>query len=123
MSRKIAIIDDDRVTLTLLEKVLKQEGFQVVTAMDGAEGLDLVIAEEPDIVITDLLLPKIHGLELCKKIKSHANLERVIIIVMTAVYKGLSFKGDIEESGADYYLEKPLDIPSLLGIIERSSLP
>jgi len=116
-SKKIVIIDDDRVTLTMLETVLKKQGFQVSTAQDGAAGLALVQSQRPDIVITDMLIPKIHGIDLCQEIKTDEELKSTKVILMTAVYKGLHFKQDVDEAGADYCMEKPLDMAKILELV------
>jgi CheY-like chemotaxis protein len=120
MKGKILVIDDDRVTLTMLEMVLSRHGFQVLIAKDGAEGWDLVWKERPNVVISDMLIPKIHGLELCSRIKQDPELKKIKVILMTAVYKGVSFQSDAKESGADYFVEKPIDTNGLLAKPEKS---
>ncbi len=115
---KILVIDDDRVTLTILDTFLKKQGYHVITAPDGATGLALAQNEQPDIVITDMLIPKVHGIELCQHIKSNEELKNTAVILMTAVYKGMAFKRDVDESGADYLIEKPLDTAKILELIK-----
>ena len=61
-------MDDDRVTLTMLEMILSRHKYQVLSAKDGSEALELALKERPDAVISDMLIPKLHGLDLCKKI-------------------------------------------------------
>ena len=115
---KIVVIDDDRVTLTMLETFLKKQGFQVAAAQDGETGFALVQHERPDIVITDMLIPKVHGIDLCQKIKSDDGLKHTAVILMTAVYKGLAFKQDVNEAGADFCIEKPLDMAKILELVK-----
>lgn len=119
MSKKIVVIDDDRITLTMLEMVFSRLGFQVFSAQDGAEGYELVQKEKPDILISDMLLPKIHGTELCKKIKETPELKQTKVILMTAVYKGPSFRFEARDCGADDFIEKPLDMKDLLSRIDK----
>ncbi|MCK4496369.1 MAG: response regulator [Candidatus Aminicenantes bacterium] len=119
MSKKIVVIDDDRITLTMLEMVFSRHGFQVFSAQDGAEGYELVQKEKPDILISDMLLPKIHGTELCKKIKETPELKQTKVILMTAVYKGPSFRFEARDCGADDFIEKPLDMKDLLSRIDK----
>lgn len=114
MKSKILIIDDDRVTLTMLEMILSRHGYNVLSANDGAEGFKLAAKEKPDAVISDMLIPKIHGLELCTKIKQDPLLKDTKIILMTAVYKGTTFQFQAKESGADYFIEKPIDTKDLI---------
>ena len=119
MSKKIVVIDDDRITLTMLEMVFSRHGFQVFSAQDGAEGYELAQKEKPDILISDMLLPKIHGTELCKKIKETPELKQTKVILMTAVYKGPSFRFESRDCGADDFIEKPLDMKDLLSRIDK----
>lgn len=119
MSKKIVVIDDDRITLTMLEMVFSRHGFQVFSAQDGAEGYELVQKEKPDILISDMLIPKIHGTELCKKIKETPELKQTKVILMTAVYKGPSFRFEARDCGADDFIEKPLDMKDLLSRIDK----
>ena len=111
---KILLIDDDRVTLTMLEMVLSRHGYLVLSAKDGQEGLDLLNKERPDAIISDMLIPKIHGLDLCKKIKQDPQLKTIKVIMMTAVYKGASFQLTAKDCGADHFVEKPIDTKGLV---------
>ena len=86
MEKKIVVIDDDRTTAKILERFLKKMGFQVFLAEDGARGYSLVRREKPEILITDMLIPKIHGVELCKIIKGDLALHKTKVILMTSVY-------------------------------------
>lgn len=119
MKRKILIIDDDRVTLTMLEMILSRHGYQVLSAKDGAEGLELATKEKPGAVISDMLIPKIHGLELCTKIKQDPQLKDIKVILMTSVYKGASFQFEAKDSGADHFIEKPIDMNELLDKLDK----
>jgi CheY-like chemotaxis protein len=119
MQSKILIIDDDRVTLTMLEMILSRHGYQVLSAKDGAEGLELAAKEKPDAVISDMLIPKIHGLELCTKIKQDPQLKDIKVILMTAVYKGATFQFEAKNSGADQFIEKPIDTNELLDKLDK----
>ena len=119
MKGKILIIDDDRVTLTMLEMILSRHGYQVLSAKDGAEGLEVASKEKPDVVISDMLIPKIHGLDICNKIKQNPQLKDTKIILMTAVYKGAAFQFEAKESGADHFIEKPIDTNELLDKLEK----
>jgi len=120
MAAKIAIVDDDRVTISMLEKLMTKQGYQVFTALDGAAGLELVKNNRPALLICDMLLPKVHGMDLCKKIKEDPELKKTKIILITAVYKGTSIKSDIKSCGADHYFEKPINTKDLLDRIEKN---
>jgi DNA-binding response OmpR family regulator len=117
MSVKIVVVDDDRATLAILERNLIKRGFWVYSAKDGEEGLDLISKEKPDLVISDMLMPKIHGVDLCKTIRATPELEKIKVIMMTGVYKGRLGLEEAFDSGADYFITKPLDIDNLLNKI------
>ncbi len=114
MTHKIVLIDDDRVTLRLLEGILTKSEFSVFSALDGESGYELTCREKPDIVICDFLLPKIDGIGVCKKIKENPDLIRTKVILMTAVYKGVTARDALRDSQADEFLEKPFQTSTLM---------
>lgn len=119
MKGKILIIDDDRGTLTMLEMILSRHGYQILCAEDGVAGLELVGKKKPDAVICDMLIPKMPGLELCKTIKQNPQLKEIKLILMTGVYKGAAFQSEAKKSGADHYMEKPIDTNELLDRLDE----
>src|SRR4030042_5703875 len=92
MFTKIVLVEDDPVTLRLLEGILGQNDFLVRSARDGQAGLALVRKEKPDLVISDVVLPKLDGLGLCDQIKSDPELGRTKVILLTAVYKTIALQ-------------------------------
>jgi CheY-like chemotaxis protein len=122
MFKKIVLVEDDPVTLRLLEGILSQNDFLVRSAQDGQAGLALVRKERPDLVISDVLLPKLDGLGLCDQIKSDPELGRTKVILITAVYKNIALKHIVRDSRADAVIEKPVDSASLVRKI-KSLLP
>ena len=116
--KRILIVDDDRVTLTLLQKILSERGYKVLTAVDGEEGYQLAQEANPDLLISDMLIPKVDGLELCKNIKESPSLSQTKVILMTGVYKGVTFKFEAKDVGADDFVEKPLDRNDLIKRVE-----
>ena len=119
MSFRAVIVDDDRVTLTILEKALSEAGFEVEIAPDGMKALSIIQTQCPGVVIMDLLLPKLHGLELCARIRRNALLSNVTVILMSEVYDYSTFRQEIDGSEADYFITKPLNIPELIGFLRR----
>jgi DNA-binding response OmpR family regulator len=119
MTRKILIVDDDPITLTMLSKSLVGDDVEVFTSRDGQEALDLVWKERPILVISDLLIPHLDGLDLSRTIKADEELHFTRVILMSAVYKGIQHKTDIWESGADDFITKPIDIQLLKEKIAR----
>ncbi|MGB8951660.1 MAG: response regulator [Candidatus Aminicenantales bacterium] len=118
MSKKIVIIDDDKVTLTILTMTLLRQKYQIFSALDGAEGWDLIMKEKPDIVISDMLLPKIDGISLCQKIKANSDLKGIKVILMSAI-KNLALQMEAKGSGADEFIEKPIDMNGLLNLLNK----
>jgi DNA-binding response OmpR family regulator len=119
VDRKIVVVDDDRLTRSLLEHVLVDNLFSVYSAQDGQTALDLVKKEKPQILITDLVLPKIDGVELCKKVKQDPDLSQTKVILMTAVYMGSALRPIARDCGADEYIGKPINSTNLLEKIYR----
>ena len=120
MTAGILIVDDDRVAASMLEKLLIKQGYQVFKAGDGATGYELARQHKPALVICDMLLPKIHGIDLCKKIKEDPELKNVKVILITAVYKRAATESDLKSWGADGYFEKPINTQRLLAWIENN---
>ena len=114
VNKKIVVIDDDRVTVRLLEGILTRSEFYVFSARDGESGYELALQEKPDIVICDVLLPKIDGIEVCKRIKENPALNRTKVILTTAVYKGASAEDALHGSRADDFIEKPFETSILM---------
>lgn len=119
MGKKIIVIEDDVKITNLLQIHLERQGYQVLSAHDGMSGYELIVKESPDLIITDLLLPHLHGFELCKKIKENSKLKHTPVILMTAVYKKSKYKLEGKSYGADDFIEKPFDLPILLSKINK----
>jgi len=111
--KKIVIIEDERDLAELLAFNLGKEGFQTVVALDGESGLERVIGELPDLVLLDLMLPGINGIDLCKQLRRLPKTAEIPIIMLTA--KGEEVDRVVGfEVGADDYLVKPFSTRELL---------
>ncbi len=119
MKYRAVIVDDDRVTLTMLEKAVSDAGLDVLTAKDGMKALSLIQTESPDFVISDLLIPKLHGIELCERMRQNPLMNHITIILTSAVYEYSTFKHELENSQADYFITKPLDLPKLIAFLQE----
>ncbi len=109
---KILIVDDELDTLLPLKRALEMEDFNVIEAQDGIEALEKVRAEIPDLVLLDLMLPKLNGFEVCQQLKRDEATSATPIIMLTA--KGeTSDKIEGIEIGADDYVTKPFDLAEL----------
>ena len=114
MSSKILIIDDEPMIVESVSYNLKQEGYEVLTALDGDTGLQLAQTKDIDLILLDLMLPGINGLEICRQIRQQSS---VPIIMLTAK------EGEIDrvlglELGADDYVTKPFSMRELLARIK-----
>ncbi|HET6459653.1 MAG TPA: response regulator [Syntrophales bacterium] len=113
MPKKILIVDDEKDIADLISYNLEEEGFTTIKAYDGESALRLVKAKRPDLLILDLMLPGVRGLEVCKFIRKDPDIEALPIIMLTA-------KGDQVdkilglEMGADDYITKPFNVRELV---------
>jgi len=118
-TKKILVVDFDQEFLRFLSQFLRNEGFSVSTAADGSAGLEQCKAENPDLIIMEAMLPKLHGFELCSRITQSATL-KVPVIIVTGVYKDTVYKTEaLRTFGASAYFEKPLDPADLLVSIRK----
>lgn len=119
MGKKILIIDDDQVIQDSLREYLTEAGYAVELAGDGVGGFMQISKEKPDIVVTDILLPRLHGIALCEKLRSDDELRFIPIILMTGVYKDVNMRMVVYKGLADDFIEKPFLEADLLSKIER----
>lgn len=106
-SKKVLIIEDDQAIQKIYQTKLSQEGYQIIQAFDGQEGIEKAKTECPNLVILDLVLPKIDGFEVLKKIKKDKKTEKIPVIILS----NLGQKEDLEKGlslGADDYLIKAM---------------
>ena len=119
-STKILIVDDDPDIRDVLTTVLEVQGYQVLTASDGIEGLATLKAEKPDLMILDLLMPKMDGYAVCKELKDPrwSKYGNIPILILTSVREDASRRRYELETGmamdVDDYVEKPIDPPVVL---------
>lgn len=106
MPTRILLVDDEPSLVKLVKKRLETEGFEVSVAMDGEEALEKAVKETPDLIILDVMLPKMNGYDVCRRLKSDARYEKIPIILFTALAQEKDEKFGLE-SGADGYIRKP----------------
>ena len=114
MTQKILIIEDDKSVQQLIRMYLVNDGFEVIFSMDGKEGLDKALNDNPDLILLDLNLPKIDGIEICKKVRINSD---VPIIMVTAKIEELD-RLDGLENGADDYITKPFSPRELVARVK-----
>jgi two-component system alkaline phosphatase synthesis response regulator PhoP len=113
----VLVVDDNAQNLELLEVYMEDvPEVRVVTARNGLEALAKVEEENPDLILLDIMMPKMSGFEVCKRIKSDPKTSDILIVMVTA----LSETGDVEraaECGTDDYLSKPIDRRALVDLV------
>ena len=115
MNKKILVIEDDPNALRLMVYTLEQEGYQVITASDGLDGLTKAQDEHPDLVVLDVMLPGLDGYEVCRQLRQQTETAALPILMLSA--KARQDDKDVGlKMGADDYLAKPAD-PS--AIVDR----
>lgn len=100
MTKKILVVDDERDALEIVRATLQTKGYEIDLAHDGEEGLDKIQRGKPDLVILDLMMPKISGLEICKLLKKDPSTADLPIIVLSAIGKQFRKRRGILEVGS-----------------------
>jgi two-component system response regulator VicR len=115
--KKILIVDYDKKSIETLKNIFSPHNLHVITATDGQSAYEKFVEENPDIILLEPMLPKLHGFELAKKIREETEGETPIIIV-TALYKGSQYKNEaIKSFGVVEYFEKPYNDETLLNAV------
>lgn len=112
--KTVLVVDDEPVIRALVADVLRDEGYAVVTAADGREGLNLLALERPDLVLMDVMMPGLDGREAYLAMRSRADLPDVPVVMMSA-----AVRPDGLDSTIAGYLPKPFDLDDLLALITR----
>lgn len=117
VSKKVLVVEDDKDILQLVKMYLDNEGFRTITAVNGAEALKQAKSEHPDLVVLDLMLPEIDGLEVCKKLRLAPQTAMLPIIMLTAKSEESDTVVGLE-LGADDYVGKPFSPRALVARIK-----
>ena len=114
--RKVLLVDDEPSIVKMVAKRLEVAGFEVVVAMDGEEGLEKAKTQGPDVIILDLMLPKLNGYEVCAALKKDPQHQKIPVIMLSARVQERDEKAGLE-CGADAYMRKPFNSQELVGQI------
>ena len=124
--KKILIVDDEPDILEFLKYNLKREGYDVVTAPDGKQALTVAAAEKPDLIILDIMMPEMDGVEACSRLRSMKDFQHVPIAFLTARDEDFSQIAALD-SGGDDYITKPIKprvlISRIQALLRRSGRP
>ncbi|MFN3652927.1 MAG: response regulator [Armatimonadota bacterium] len=119
MSRHVLTVDDDPLIRRLVQLNLTRAGYRVTTASDGVEALEQLKNEVPDLVVLDITMPRMDGIELLRRLKADARTEKVPVVMLTAKAQDQDVF-EAERSGASCYLNKPFHPTELLDTIQRT---
>jgi len=117
--RKILVLEDEPAVQMLIKKQLTAQGFEVTVASDGLDGLMKLESANPDLIVCDVMMPNLDGMEFVKAIKAHDQTQRIPVIFLTAKTDPRSMIDGINV-GARFYVTKPFQLDDLLGKIKRA---
>ena len=118
---KILLVHYDPAALQRFRTLLERNGFEVSEARDGSSALAALLEYEPDLVLMEAMLPKVHGFEVCEDIKKTGRGRQTPVVLMTNVYKGRKYRNEaLHTHGADNYIELPMEDSQFLTIIRLS---
>ena len=118
MTHKVMIVEDNELNMKLFHDLLESRGYDIIETRDGMEALKMARSERPDLILMDIQLPEVSGLEVTKWIKEDDDLKHIPIIAVTA----FAMKGDeekIREGGCEAYIAKPISVSSFLTTVEQ----
>src|SRR3954465_9609716 len=115
---KILVVDDEIYIVHILDFSLGMEGYEVITALDGEQALEKVKNEKPDLIVLDIMMPKLDGYEVCKNIKSSADTQHIPVILLSAKGRNVDQKLGFDV-GADDYITKPFSPRKLVERINQ----
>ncbi len=113
MSKTVLIVEDNELNMKLLNDLLQANGYDTLQASDGFEAMELTRNHRPDLILMDIQLPKISGLDVVKRLKSDEDIAHIPVIAVTA----FAMRGDEEkfrDGGCDGYIAKPISVPAFL---------
>lgn len=118
MTHKILIVEDNELNMKLFNDLLEAHGYNTVTTRDGTKALDLAQESKPDLILMDIQLPEVSGLDITKQLKAEDDLKDIPVIAVTA----FAMKGDedkIRECGCEGYISKPISISDFIETIQN----
>ncbi|MCX7827693.1 MAG: response regulator transcription factor [Thermanaerothrix sp.] len=120
MSWRVLVVEDEESIAEVLSEALRRQGYRVMVARDGDQGLEMALSALPDLIVLDVMLPKMDGWEVCRRIREDRKGRKIPIIMLTARRDERDAVAGLE-AGADDYVRKPFSMPELLARV-RSRL-
>jgi len=118
MSKRILMVEDEPKNMKLLRDLLQNFGYETIEATNGEQGVDLTRSSKPDLILMDIGMPKLDGLQATRILKADVTTRNIPVVAVTA----FAMSGDKEralEAGCDGYISKPVDVHGLLETVER----
>lgn len=119
MSKKILVVDDERLLHTMMRSILETHGFEVVSAMTGEEGLAMASSEKPDLIVLDVVMPKMKGREVCAKLKADPRTEHIPVIFLTAKDSADDVEAEFD-AGAMGHVTKPVNVSVFMKMVKKA---
>jgi len=116
----LLVVDDNHDNAEIIRQYLEKRGYPVTVAHNGDEGLALFETVRPAVVLLDVMMPGRDGWEVCRVMKQHPTLGRAVRVIMVTALDEWQDKREALQIGADDYVEKPFDLPSLAATVERN---
>jgi two-component system cell cycle response regulator DivK len=115
--KRILVVEDNKLDMRLLKDILEGSGYETLQAADGLEAIDLAFASLPDLILMDIQLPEISGLEVSRRLKGDDRSRRIPIVAVTAFALGWHEREALD-SGCDAYISKPISVLGFLNTVE-----
>lgn len=118
MSKKVLIVEDNELNMKLFDDLLLSQGFETLKVREGLKALDIAREHKPDLIIMDIQLPEVSGLEVTKWLKEDDDLKNIPVVAVTA----FAMKGDeekIREGGCEAYIAKPISVADFLKTVKK----
>lgn len=118
MAKSILVVEDNELNMKLFHDLLEAQGYKVLQSRDGMEALKVARTHKPDLILMDIQLPEVSGLEVTKWLKEDEDLRSIPVIAVTA----FAMKGDeekIREGGCEAYISKPISVVNFLETVEK----
>jgi two-component system alkaline phosphatase synthesis response regulator PhoP len=117
--KKIAVIEDEKILLKAIEIELSDAGYTVVTALDGKTGVELIKNEHPDLVLLDIIMPKMSGFEVLENIKKDTRVKDIPVIILTNLGHEDDRKKGMDLGAVDYFIKSITDLATIAGKIKK----
>ena len=118
MAKVILVVEDDSKSLKLIRDLLQASGFTTIEATDGEQGVELAKSKKPDLILMDIMMPKVDGYTACREIKMDKATKAIPVVMLTSLDYELN-KELSRDMGANGYMTKPVDRQELLDVISR----